>query len=204
MAEDVVMREFADFADAVKLALSECARILAVDAIRATVIELCERSLVWVYEHDPMTYSNDPSTYLLTIPVGARICHIWGIEGHKNLACSRYDVEPYRLNMDTKALVFNQDPYLRDRQILPVFSLKPDRDTLSCPEFLYQDFFDEVVSGAIVKLLENPSTTWAQQYINIIPIHRARFESGVERGIERRNDGLGMARPTNRVKAYYI
>jgi hypothetical protein len=88
------------------------------------------------------------------------------------------------------------------KQLAVVVSLTTKQDSLTCPDFLYQNYHDAIVSGAVASLQMMPARAWSEP--NMAAVHQQNFDDFVKKAISDRDDGFGLARRPTRVRPHYL
>lgn len=147
------MIDIGDFARRISHVATGCPTAVISDAIRQAAEDFCERTLLWQNMLPAVTTQADTLRYSFTPPAGADIVAI------------------STLRLDGREVFFSQparvsallcsDPGAGRRLEAEVF-LKPSKQAMSIPKFLFDDWQDAIVSGARAKLLDMAGTDWFQ------------------------------------------
>jgi len=198
--------------------------IMQVEAIRNSAIEFCEKSLAWQVNQDPYTI---PTTILNTdpqIPFNTDA----GILVHKVLNGRLQGFGVAQLTAQTPEWCdYNYPGWLDGAQLgkpsnicqispdawVPVpaatggpwtailrVAYKPSRDSTTGPDFLFNDYYEDIASGAIARLCAMPKKLWSETQLAMT--HAAIFEEAIQRAKMRAARGFGRGRP--RVKALFV
>jgi hypothetical protein len=179
-----------------------------INAIRNACIEFCDKSLLWQYEHDPITALPNVNTYEFDLPTGtttARIMSAW----YMNLPMmSKSEDDLYRIfPMDWRTMVGRPQFYTQNNaseviiapapQILSVagfkfiMALKPTRASTTIDGDIYERWAEHIAFGARARLYDTPNQPYSdpQQAIK----YRQWFESAIGEAKVERNRGLNRA-----------
>lgn len=195
------MAAYTDWVDAVAIHLSECPRAAIIVAVKSCVIEFCDKSRAWVFEHADIQLTDGDDRYQLSgLPNESTICHVWSLVGRKAYAANRCEQHFYHYEHPSWIVIDEDRPTLD--VIKPFVSLKPRQTSLDCPDFIADDYFEVITNGAVAYLQMQPSVEWSQP--NMATVHQAEFLAGIERASRRLEDGFGMARQSHRVKPQFL
>lgn len=178
---------------------TDCPRLVVMNTLKSTVREFCEKSGVWVYEHPDITISDHSQLdYPLDIPSLSYVCKVWSLHGRDKIA-GYYGCPAYHLNANNR-LVFDNDLPNGLTLLKPVLSLMPGQDALACPDFIYQNYYDIIVAGAVARMQLMPARAWFNPSLSMV--HGQLFEAGVEKAKCDVEDGFGLARRPKRVNPF--
>ena len=195
------MAEYADFLPGINIHIgNDCPRLAMLYAVKSVVRKFCDESKIWVHDCPTIEANQDQLMYLLDVPNNAAICKIWSITGRKNI--EQYYQQPVHHIQFNNQIVFNADLPNYLTQLSAVVSLTTMQNSLTCPDFLYQNYHDAIVSGAVASLQMMPARSWSEP--NMAAVHQQTFDDAVKKAINDRDDGFGLARRPNRIKPYYI
>ena len=156
--------------------------------LRQAAIEFCRRSQCWRAEL-PITPVAGTETYLVPLPadsVASMLLDFTVLDSDGNSGDDYHLVAPNRgrqleRNFRTASYVYLSDdglsisvqpiPDSTDAQLVPYFSLKPSQTAAGIPDFLFAQYVDAIVAGALGRLLDMPKTPW-----------RDAAEAGLQRG----------------------
>lgn len=186
-----------------------CPEIVAVQAIRDSVIEFCVRSNFIQRDHDPITATAGVSDYDLEPPNGQLVIKIlkcWFRTSELSPIAPDYVNTPAFYNSEipenapllATPLSFTQKDE-RTFSIYPIpkdtvvsgltlrVSLKPTRSSTFCEDSLYEDYAETIAHGALSKLLASPG----KAYLNVAAagMHSSAFNSGINEARQRASRG---------------
>lgn len=176
-----------------------CPEIVAVQAIRDSVIEFCVRSNFIQRTHDPITAVASISDYDFSPPTDQLVVKV--------MKCWFKNIELIPISPDyvSASAFYNQNiagnaPIIgtpisflqnteRSFSIYPLplataegaltlrTSLKPTRSSSFCEDAIYEDYAETIAHGALSKLLASPGKT----YLNVAAaeMHGSAFNSGI-------------------------
>lgn len=147
------------------------------DAIRSSARKFCSDTHLYVRQLTAINIVALTPTYTLTAPSDTAIVDVEHVEiNDKPIGAVSEDLlnksnENWRTQESTEPTQIMVDPekVLRLKQIpteditggLKVWvSLKPNPTTTVIPDFIYDDWFDCVLNGALSKLLKQPNQVW--------------------------------------------
>lgn len=186
-----------------------CPEIVAIQAIRDSVIEFCVRSNFIQRDHDPITATAGVSDYDLEPPNGQLVIKIlkcWFRTSELSPIAPDYVNTPAFYNSEipenapllATPLSFTQKDE-RTFSIYPIpkdtvvsgltlrVSLKPTRSSTFCEDSLYEDYAEAIAHGALSKLLASPG----KAYLNVgaAGMHGTAFTSGINDARQRASRG---------------
>lgn len=199
------------FLDYVMPEVPGCTNAMALLAIKNTIIDFCEKSLIIQQDHDPVTVLNGIMDYDLEPPTGylvVKIMNAW-YKGVKLDPYSPDQVEtPSVYNQQSGYLVNRGDPrfYLqkdaRTYSLYPVpgetarlaltmrVALKPNRTIATIEDFVFDDYAEIIGHGAVSRLALSPGKPFTNRqlaadkqslYIAGLNVARDRAQKGYVR-----------------------
>lgn len=206
------MTSYEDFLSRVLIEVPGCAEISALLAIKDTCIEFCEKSLILVRDHDPITVAKGEVDYDLEAPtdmVVVKVMKAW---------MESKPIDPLYPDVVTDASVYNRlfssfqaAPSLPQRYLqksertitvwpLPDkaypngltlrVALKPTRSSTSVDDVIYEDYADVIAAGALSRLLRSNSKPYTD--LRLAEDRRREFMAGVN--VARQRSGHGHTR----------
>lgn len=199
-------------------------QIMQLEEIRNAAIEFCEKSLAWQVNQDPyplptVVPNTNPAVDFQTDA---------GILVHKILQGHLLGSGSPRLEPQTPEWCdLNYPGWLDGNQrgkpsnvvqispdaFIPVpaanggpwtavlrVAYKPSRDSTQGPDFLFNDYYEDIASGAVARLCAMPKQVWTDP--QLAQMHAMSFSDAVARAKIRAARGFGRGRP--RVKAQFI
>lgn len=186
----------------------ECPETVAVNAIRNACIEFCQKSLYWLYDHDPLTVMAGVSTYTLEVPdytTPAVVTDAW----YDNLVLEPRGADELRKgyaydwrSMEGSPQFFTQE--LPGEVILVptplvtltsglnmIVALKPTRDSVDIDDNIYENWAEGISYGARSKLLALPGQTFSDP--SSAAAYAALFTNAIGQAKIARNRGLARA-----------
>jgi ligand-binding SRPBCC domain-containing protein len=169
------MADVSDFRNWVEVGCEGAPRTL----VDAAILRACERFLrysgLWSVEHAPVQLVDAQAAYTITLPTGAQLCRVEAVHykgqplgiGSNSAWAARYTggfanyafwVEsPDQLILaPTPSGTFTADDTLTFRA---VFTTAPDAATV--PQFLADEYADEIADGALATLFRIPGKGWS-------------------------------------------
>lgn len=172
-------KSYEDFLDYVMPHVPGCTPEMAVQAIRNTVIEFCERTLILQRDHDPMSVVASQQDYDFEPPQGYlvhKIMKAWyktrelrpltpdqisdpflyrsSIAGE-----TPNKTEPYWIyQKDERTFSLNPWPVETVQNALTMrVALKPSRASNNIEDVIYEDWLEGIAAGALVRLQMSPA-----------------------------------------------
>ena len=172
-------KTYEQFLDYVMPHVPGCPVELAVQAIRNTTIEFCERTLILQRDHDPVTVVANVQDYDCEPPTGYlvhKVMKAW----YKERELTPFtpdqisDAFAYRRKIDgvTPNKTDPQRFYQKDERTFSLHpwpvetvveavtmrvALKPTRASTSVDDVIYEDWMDAIAAGALVRLQMSPA-----------------------------------------------
>ncbi|MDO8310528.1 MAG: hypothetical protein Q7T25_01165 [Sideroxyarcus sp.] len=179
---------------------------VAINALRKAAIEFCDRSRAWVTDHDPIDLIAEEATYQFSPNNGTvvvRVEEAW-VSGKDISPTTRLDVQRYAnwtsltgtpthyLQENTEEIILFQKPASSMAEALTMkVSLKPSRRSTGIEGWLVEKYLDEIVHGALWRLLEMPSKPWSEG--NSAMYHKGAFDAAIISAQLAAQKGLGKA-----------
>jgi hypothetical protein len=193
--------------------VSNCPEISADIAIRAAVIDFCEKTLVLQRDHDPVTVVAGVIDYDLEPPTNnlvTKVMRVWfkGIELEAMAPDNVLHAEIYN-SLFVGANVNQSDPrfYLqKDARSLTIYPVpkatasnaltmrvayKPTRSAQIIDDFLYEDYAETIAYGAKYRLLSMANKPWTNGPAAGAAL--AQFNAGVNVARQRASRGNSRA-----------
>ena len=174
---------------------------MAIRAIRHTVIEFCEKSLIYQVTQDPITLQAGLDTYDLDAPKGYRVHKVmkaW-FKGTELTPIAPDDLtapDPYLQTASAAGYTVTKEPpkgFLQKDFDTVTFSPVPDqaylnaitmrvalvplRDSSGCENFLYEQWGEIIACGAKARLMLNPGKPYTNP--DAAAMNQARYVTGV-------------------------
>lgn len=195
-------------------------RILQMEEILNACIEFCERSRAWIQTLQPTQLGAGINSYDFTLDPNVLVVQI--MSGHLvgNSAPKVHPRAPDWLDDNYpgwedgaqvgRPLNVTQ---LSPDQFMPVpwddgtgyqmvlrCALKPSPDAVLVPDFIYNDYRDTIVSGALARLFSVRGKSWSDP--NLAVAHAGIFDAACIKALRRQEKAFGRAK--NRVKGSYV
>lgn len=202
------MKLWSDFFESVIPYVPGCPSITAEIAIKNTVIEFCEKTLILQRDHDPVTvtagindYDLDPPTgYLVTkimkawyenIPlVPAAPDEIGSVSAYNALAKDAEGPGQPRWIFQKEERVFSLLPVPANNSVNAVtmrVALKPSRSATGVEDVIYEDYMETIGAGARSRLFMIPNTLHFNP--QMAGVNKMQFDQGVNVARQRANRG---------------
>lgn len=203
------MAAYEDFLSRVLIEVPGCAEISALLAIKDTCIEFCEKSLILVRDHDPITVYQNEVDYDLEAPAGTvvvKVMRAWIENTPLDPAFPDVvkDASVYnRLYSSFQAAPSMPQRYLqKSERTISVWPLpdktysngltlrvavKPTRDSTSVDDVIYEDYADVIAAGALSKLMRSSGKPYTD--LRLAEDRRREFLSGLNVARQRSSHG---------------
>jgi hypothetical protein len=156
--------------------VSTCPLVLALWAVRDTAIRFCVDSLIWQETQTPYNLTSSPITYDFVTTSGSRVAKIVQAQisarqitvltpesldrlfyGWRNGITGTPDTVA---QVETTKFAVVPRPTGTASLILTV-ALQPTRDSTQGPDFLFDDYYEDLAAGAKSRLMLMPEAEWA-------------------------------------------
>jgi len=155
------------FVNAVRRDVPGCPNPLIKDEVLEAGIAFCRRTSIYTHDCEVVLSAGDTEVVPVlpenTALVGVNYINVNGVT----------DYEPIVAN---GRILFNP-AVSSNYSALINMALKPTRLATCLPDVLYNDFFQEICSGAKAKLMIMPEKSWSNPQLAMV--HSAAFDSGV-------------------------
>lgn len=188
----------------------ECPDQVAINAIRSSAIDLCQKARVWRASFGPLSLSISTSSYALGVPSNTELVTViqasilsngsWSdisgpySEEHMDMEIDHWrdnttDSLPYRyLNDGLSNIRVYPTPTANYASVLKgIMALRPTRSATGGDDILYNDWLDVIASGAKAKLMSNLTAPWRNA--DGVALHHGKFRAGVARAIAKQLKG---------------
>ena len=199
----IEMAQFDDWVDGVNTYIATQAgsaanvpRIIIVHTIRSAVKKLLTDSKIWV--HQPHTTIERMTDRLLMIPRDTFICKLWQIR--ENSCLTHYMTYSFP-NIVHLNKLSERDRVSKDLKYLEV-SLSVTQSSLECPMFVFDRYYDGILSGALANLQAMPGKAWTDP--SMVAYHREIYESAIITAKSDVSSGLNRQKSANSIPANYI
>ena len=191
----------------------DCPEIVAVNAIRNACIEFCEKSLFWLYVHDPVTTLDNISTYELELPdytTSVAILDAWYDnmplipQGEDELRRilplnwpALYGTPKYLTQQTPNEVILVPYPLIGLSEALTMtVALKPTRDSVDIDDAIYENWAEGIGYGARARIHSLPGQSFSDPVA--AAKYSAMFNTAIGKATVARNRGL--ARTVQRVR----
>lgn len=203
------MALYEDFLSRVLIEVPGCSEISALQAVKDTCIEFCEKSLVLIRDHDPVTLKAGEVDYDLEPPTGylvAKIMKAW---------LNHTELMPLPPDVVSDAAVYNREfPEYQDAASTPTrflqkdertislwpmpdkdyvngltmrVALKPTRASTSVEDVVFEDYAETIASGALWRLLGSVGKAYTNA--QSAAAHKLLFNQGLNVARQRATRG---------------
>lgn len=208
------MASYDDFLSRVLPEVTGCSELLATQAIKDTVIEFAERTLIHQVDHDPVSAVAKVPDYDLETPVtGTRIIKIM------KLWYSGAELDPSAPDEIRDPTVYNQRvgnyqtqyatprTYLqKDTNTFSLFpipekslvnavtlriALAPLRSSTTCDDLFYEQWVEPIAAGAVARLQMTPGKAYSNP--KFAPINTSKYMVGVNEARQKASRGYTRA-----------
>jgi len=216
------MASYEDFLSRVLIEVPGCAEVSALLAVKDTCIEFCEKSLVLVKDHEPITVYEGEVDYDLEAPSGyvvIKVMRAW-MENNR--------MEPMHPDIVREASVYNRlynsfqaAPSLpmrylqkseRTISVWPLpdktyqngltlrVALKPSRSSTAVEDVLFEDYAETIAAGALGRLMMSSGKPYTD--LKLAAARKAEFAAGLN--VARQRAGHGHTRSNLSVRMQRI
>lgn len=199
----IEMAQFDDWTDGVNTYIASQAgsaanvpRVVVVHAIRSAVRKFLTESKVWV--HKPHTMISRDDDRLLMIPRDTFICKLWQIRECGHLTDYMTYSFPNTVHLGKLSKQDRESEHLKNIEV----SLSVTQTSLECPMFVFDRYYDGILSGALAHLQAMPGKAWVDP--SMVAYHREIYESAITSAISDVSAGLNRQKSANSIPANYM
>ena len=199
----IEMAQFDDWVDGINTYIASQAgsaanvpRVIIVHAIRSAVKQFLTRSKVWVYK--PHTTINNMDDRLLMLPRDTFICKLWQIRECSHLTDYMTYSFPNTVHLGKLSKRDRESEHLKNIEV----SLSVTQTSLECPMFVFDRYYDGILSGALANLQAMPGKAWAEP--SMVAYHREIYESAITSAMSDVSAGLNRQKSANSIPANFI
>lgn len=196
----------------------DCPELAAENAIRNAVIEFCDKSHWWLFDHEPITLLPGIADYELDLPDQtelARIQEAWNGQLELREASQDELSRRYVLNWRTqegdpryftrlRPTLITMCPIPQDRvrnAVTMTLALRPTRASTGADDSIYDEWAEVIASGALARLYGTPGQPFFDLETSIL--RRNMFVQGIGEAKIKRNRGLTRAPTQVRPRSFY-
>jgi hypothetical protein len=215
------MTSYDDFLPYVLPDVPGCAEIVAIQAIRNTAIDFCEKTMVVETDLDPVSLVVGVTDYDLEPPAAHLVTKIVRLfyRNRELKPVARDDInvasfynpdaidkeqpgQPQRWTQkDTKTITVWPEPKESEAGALTIrAALKPTRASTSCDDILFEDYAEYIAAGAKARLMLVPNKAYTNP--NLVVTQNQLYMQGVN--MARQRAARGHTRANMRVKQVRI
>ena len=208
------MIQLDEFVDGVSIHLgnagtSSVPRVAIIFAARQAVKKFCDDSLSYIVNaFDPThedNHSRAPSSnnvYMsrieqqcrLSLPRNTHIIKVWQLS---DCACQPDDELDVIYNYPNVVNLYKKDTDSSN----VVVSLSIDQHALECPDYIFHQYYDGILSGIIAYLQAMPNREWAMP--NFAENHQIKFDQSIELARNAVNKGFRKRQAPNSIPANF-
>lgn len=202
---DNVMARYEDWLDGINLAIatrtdsaSNLSRVIVIHAVRSAVRELLSRSKIWVHRPKSMVRSGDYSyvviprdTYIIKARYPKCDCQEW-LNNHMSIS------HPNKIMFSGLSDDQIEGADLSSLEI----ALSVTQRSLECPMFVFDRYYDGIISGAVSILQLMPGKAWSEP--NMAAAHAQIFDEVVKQATIDADNGFGKPKSRLSVQANFI
>lgn len=172
------MAQFDDWLDGINTNIassngsaSNIPRVVVVHAVRSVVRDFLTETHIWVYQ--PKNIIPQGERRLLMIPRDTYICKLWPMDDKHWLSDQAFHIHPNIVDLS------DLGPSRSDKESIEGIkvSLSVTQSSLECPMFIYDRYYDAILSGTLATLQVMPGKAWSEP--NIASHHKAMFNAAI-------------------------
>lgn len=176
------MVEYDDWLDGVNTSIAGQAgsavnvpRLIVVQVIRSVVREFLSESNIWIHTPIVQPFIDGSRDRLLNLPRDTYICKVWDGRCCSYLINNISYSHPNIINLAGLSEGEVKRETLKGLEV----SLSMAQSSLECPRFIYDRYYDGILSGALAALQAMPGKAWTEP--NMVAYHRERFEQAIRK-----------------------
>lgn len=208
------MISFDEFVDGVSIHLGNAGNsgvpnIAIIFAVRQAVKQFCDESLSYVVKAFDTTDASIAGTSALTdiemtrledrceltLPASTHIIKVWRLT---DSYCRPIDLSDYTYDFPNIIMLNDKNDKADD----VVVSLSINQDATACPDYIYQKYYDGILSGAIAYLQAMPNREWAMP--NFAENHNAKFMQAILKARHAADNGFRKQAPSTSIPPNFI
>lgn len=208
------MTPYTSFLDYVLPDVPGCTNELAVHAIKNTVIEFCEKSLILQVDHDPVTILAGAVDYDLEPPKDTLIVKIQKVFYkdneiapispdeimsaslyNRNFPDARPEQGPPKMYTQKDARTFSIFPVPQETEKLALtlrVALKPTRSATQVDDLIFEEYAEAIGNGAVSRLCLSPKKPYTNP--QIASVKQGLFQAALNVARQRANRGYVRAK----------
>lgn len=168
------MIPYSDWLNDVHPDVPGCPRVVAIDAIRQTVIRFCQESMLWRYNMEPLITQIGVREYELDYPLDTRVVSVramaWKGRNLDEKSADVLDAEnpSWRTRKGSpdayvfanpNTILLSHEPQAQE-SLSATLVLKPAQTSQACGDILFEEYRKEIAAGAIAMLMLMPKKPW--------------------------------------------
>jgi hypothetical protein len=209
------MTSYDDFLSRLLSEVPGCPEIAAIQALKDTTIDFCEKSLIHQVDHDPISVVAKIPDYDIESPVTQtrimRIMRAWYLGNELDPISPDYVNDPSIYNQhiggDYEVRYSQPQGYIQkdtatislypipDKTVTNAITMRvalvPLRSSTSCADFLFEQHVEDISAGAAARLQSSPGKTYTN--MQVAAVNQKRYISGVNDARMRSNRGFTRA-----------
>ena len=193
------MSQYEDFTPSLSIHVTQCPRVVMINAIKTMVRQFLDQSHVWVHEVMPVQVDPTSTQVFLPIPQFSYINKVWSLYGQKGITSYRYDDPKHHITQDNQLVI---DEITPAKTLNLIVSLSLNQNALSCPDFIYEKHLESIVHGAAYYLMTMANQQWSNP--ELAQYHYQQFITGIEQAKANLERGFGLMHTVRRVRAQYL
>lgn len=193
------MSQYEDFTPSLSIHVTQCPRIVMINAIKTMVRQFLEQSNVWVYEVMPVQVDSEITQAFLQIPQFSYIHKVWSLYGQNGVLSYRHDKPKHHITQDNQIVI---DESIPSTTLNLIVSLSLNQNALSCPDFIFEKYLDVIVHGSAHYLMMMANQQWTNP--DLAQYHYQQFMAGIEKAKSNVEKGFGLAHTVRRVRPQYL
>jgi hypothetical protein len=217
----MVDRAYSDLVPQIMPSVPGASQPLIVNQIRATAVEVCERTLAWRYELADVALVQATYSYAYVPPSGAEVHSIFTASINTNIVLKNATMETFQRQWpdypSSDATKQSSPQYFMTispnaYQIIPVpdgattytlkmhAALRPTKASTGFDEIFFNDLEQVIIHGVLQELLVLPGQMWSDR--ELAAYHAKQFVFGVAERRARATLGAARVAPVVRMNAW--
>lgn len=131
----------------------------------------------------------------LTLPTSTHIIKVWSLSAR---TCRAIDLSDYTYDYPNLITLSNK----RDKSDNVVVSLSINQDASECPDYIYQQYYDGILSGTIAYLQTMPNREWAMP--NFAENHETKFMQAIIKARQATDKGFRKKAPVTSIPPSFM
>lgn len=170
--------------------------IIVINAVRSVMREFLVESKCWT--HHSSVLNKTENTRQMLLPKNTFICKVWPIRRWPCFSSRLSYSHPNVIKIKDLTDSESNSEALSNIDV----SLSVTQDSVGCPKFIYDRYYDGILSGVLANLQAMPGKAWTDP--NMVAYHRSIFEDAVTRASSDIDSSFNRERSNYDIRPQYM